>query len=100
MNNVTQTCIPFRIDLYCDGRVVAPKTRDGSDAPSAAAPPAPQCCPSTGPAAYATAGSPEGDFPCVPLSDWTGDCPGHCHSYHGDLPDRTSYAGTKHKTAR
>ncbi len=85
-------------DFRGDGCLLTSEARDGRDAPSAAAPPAPQCSLSSGSAVHAPSGSPEGDLPSVPLSDWTGDCPGHCHSHHGDLPDHTSYAGDEHKT--
>jgi len=69
--------------------------RDGRDAPSAAAaaPPAPQR--RLGCRAAAPPGSPEGDLPGVPLSDRTGDRPGHRHAHHGDLSDHEICAGTE-----
>lgn len=91
---------PFPVDLCSDGSLITSEARDGRDAPPAAAPHAPQRCLSPRSAAYATPGSPEGDLPSVPLSDRTGDCPGHCHSHHGDLPNYKSYTGTGHKTVR
>lgn len=80
--------------LCSNGHILTSETRDGRDASSAAAPPAPQLCLSPRSAGHAPSGRPERDLPSVPLSDWTGDCPGHCYSHHGDFSDHTRHAGT------
>lgn len=79
-----------------NGGLITSEARDGGNPNSAAAAAPPAACRSArrGSAAHAAPGCPEGDLPGVPLSDRTGDCPGHCHSHHGDLPDHTSHTGT------
>lgn len=92
------TTLLISYHLCSDGSLFAPEARDGRNAPSAAAPLTPWCCPRPGSAAHATPGSPEGDLAGISLSDWTGDGPGHCDPHHGDLPDCESNTGTDLKT--
>ncbi|XP_054619006.1 mediator of RNA polymerase II transcription subunit 30-like isoform X2 [Dunckerocampus dactyliophorus] len=84
----------MRQKRFLDGSIITTEARHGRDAPTAtaaAASHAPQWRFGRRSAANATPGCPQRDLPCVPVSDWTGDRPGHCHSHHGDLSNYTSH---------